>query len=185
MKDRKYNSGLFLIVAIGIGTLMAVPGHAQAQRNTASHVVRLMVAEVAVLGINDPSPLDLVVVPPALKNAFPAGKDRGVRILHYTTVNGAGTTRSISVSSDGSSAVPAGTSLRIVVTGIPEGCGTAASEVTVDGNPKRIITDIPTSATGRGALGAVLQYRFVIEDESSLVGGAKTEMKLVYTITES
>jgi hypothetical protein len=185
MTDRKYMKDLALIMAIGIGTFLAVPGFAESQMNTASHLVRLTVAEAAVLNIDDSSPLDLVVVPTALKNALPGGTDRATRILHYTTVNNAGTTRSIYVSFDGSKAAPPGTSLKIEATSIPDGCGTPAAEVTVDGNPKCIIADIPSCATGTGAQGAVLQYRFIVNDESSLVGGSKSEIAIIFTITES
>jgi hypothetical protein len=184
MNDRKMN-GFLGIAAIIIGLIIAVPEPAESQKNTVSHLVRLTVAEAALLDIDNSSPLDLVVVPPALKNTLPAGEDRGTRILHYTTVNSAGSTRSICVSFGGSSSTPSGTCLKIAAIKVPDGCGKTAGEVTIAGTPKCIITDIPTCATGTGAQGAVLQYRFVIDEKSSVVGGSKAEMTLTYTITES
>ena len=179
------NAGLYGTMIAGFVFLSAVAGHAQAQKNSVSHSVRLSVAEIAVLGMDESSPLDLAVVPPAFKRLFPAGTDRGTRTLRYTTVNSVGSTRSIFVSTANPGDIPEGTSLKIAATYIPAGCGTGASEVTVDANPRGLITDIPSCTTGTGGQGAVLRYRFVIDDESSVVAGSKAEIRIMYTITES
>jgi hypothetical protein len=185
MKNMKSSAGFYGTMIAGFVFLSAVTGHAQAQRNTVSHTVRLSVAEIAVLGMDDSNPLDLTVVPSALRRLVPAGADSATRTLRYTTVNSAGTTRSIFVSTDNPGNIPEGTSLKIAATSVPVGCGVKTSEITLDGQPKSLITDIPSSATGVGGQGAVLQYRFVIDDESSLVAGSKAEITLIYTITES
>jgi hypothetical protein len=185
MTDRKYRKGLLLIMAIGIGAFVAVPGLAESKKNTVSHLVRLVVAETAVLDIDDSSPLDLVLVTFASKNALPAGTDTGTRTLHYTTINKEGITRRIYVSNNSSNVAPSGTSLKIAVKSIPVGCGTPSAEVTVDANPKCIISDIPSCATYSGSQGAVLQYRFVINEESSIIAGSRSEITILYTIMES
>jgi hypothetical protein len=172
-----------IVLAFLTGTALTVCVGAQASNPTVSQKVILRVAPVAVLGLDDSSPLDLTMVPRALGTAASASS-KGRRLLHYTTVNAEGSTRAITVQWGAQDSAPAGISLKIAATSVPNRCGRPAPEVTVSGTPQRLITEIPTCGTGTDALGAILRYRLDVDSDFQVTGGATKEVVVTFTILD-
>jgi hypothetical protein len=176
------------LLSIFLSTFPTSLVHSQSTRNLASHPVRLNVAEVAVLALNDPNPLSLVVVPRSLIGvAFAsreASRSEGSRKLNYTTVNAPGATRAILVQWAAGDSAPPGTSLKIAATHVPDRCGLAAPEVTVGNIPQSLITGIPSCTTDAVAGGAVLRYRLNVDDEMRIVSGAESEVSIIFTLLD-
>ena len=165
-------------------SFLTIPAQAQSIGNVASHQVTLRVAEVAVLSLDDPRPLDLLVAPRSAMGIVSAGRAEGSKTLHYTTVNAAGVTRKVSVQWSAGGSAPAGTALKIRAANVPVGCGLAAPEVTMSGAPQVLITAIPSCATGASDRGASLRYRLAVEDESRLSSGENTSITVVFTLVD-
>jgi hypothetical protein len=184
MKNITHKVNLSVVVAICLWAFLTIPVHAQSTLSMASHRLALRVTEVSQFALNDPRPLDLVVVPRSVTGAAPGGAGEGSRTLRYTTVNVPGATRSISVQWKPGDSAPTGTSLKIAATSVPDRCGLAAPEVTVGSAPQSLITGIPSCTTDAAARGALLRYRLSIEDESLTAGGTKTEVSIIFTILD-
>jgi hypothetical protein len=172
-----------ILLAFLSWTILTVYAGAQASNLAVSHKVILRVAQVAILGLDDSSPLELTMVPRALGTA-PSASSEGRRLLHYTMVNAEGSTRAITVQWGAQDSTPAGTSLKIAVASVPNLCGRPAPEVTVSGTPQRLITEIPSCETGTDALGAVLRYRLDADRDFRVTGGATKEVVVTFTILD-
>lgn len=145
---------------------------------TASHEVVLIVAEVAVVALQNARPLVLQLS--AMSQREATGSNR----LFYTTINASGRTRSITVQWSATDAAPQGVSLHVCATNIPTGFGIATGDVTISSSPMTLIRGIPSCATGTGESGAELRYRAVLDDASRAVEGERCAVTITYTITD-
>lgn len=173
-KDDTSKWGVLLATCLFCSLVMVVPSSAQISQTSVAHVVNLGVREVAMVACSQPDTVRLEV----------DGDRDGTLRLQYTAVNAADARRTILVSWGTGSQAPSGTSLRILVAGIPAGCGQAGIEVMVSDLPVGIITDIPTCTTGRGSSGALVEYRLSLDDASRLVPHEATMATLIFTISE-
>jgi hypothetical protein len=160
-----------------------------AASDTATHDVTMNVNEVVLIDLNNTSTLTLSTTAPANGGEDPTGEiDSTSKLLQYTSLVASGTTRNISVAWSGAldGACPGGTHLEAEAITVPGGCGSAVSSgVTVSGTDQNIITGIGSCATGTGANGAQMEYRFVVDNVSSLVVGDSTSVRLVFTLTDA
>lgn len=144
----------------------------------ASHEVILVIAEVAVVALQDARPLVLHLGGMSPREA--TGSNR----LFYTAVNAAGRTRSIAVQWAAADAAPAGVSLHVRAAMVPAGFGIATGDVTIGSSPTTLIRGIPSCATGTGDGGAELRYRAVLDDPSRAVAGERRTVTITYTISD-
>jgi hypothetical protein len=157
-------SGLFTAIKANAGGGQLVDGHS----------IRLEIQECASVATSGPDNLVLST----------AGDRNGTLLLQYTAVNTAGHYRKILVNWKPGDSAPHGTSLRMLCTSVPAGCGVAGPEVVVSGQPVVIIHDIPSCYTGRGTSGSLVRYQFCIDDASRLLHGETTTVTLVFTISD-
>ena len=157
--------------------------------DTATHDVTMHVNEVVLIDVNNTGTLTLNTTAPANGGEDVTGEtDSTSKLLQYTSLVAASTTRNIQVSWSGAldGACPAGTHLEAEAITVPGGCGSAAAGgVTVSATDQNIITAIPSCATGTGASGAQMEYRFVVDTVSSLVVGDTKSVRLVFTLTDA
>jgi hypothetical protein len=149
-----------------------------------AHAVILSVCEVALLQLQDASPMVLTIDPRTTTALVEDGRTVGTKRLCYTAVNGLGKTRTIMVQWALTDAAPPGASLRIRAISIPAGCGVAAGEVTVSSSPQELIRGIPSCATGTSSGGTTLQYRAVLDDPSRGAAGGRSTVTITYTISD-
>jgi hypothetical protein len=115
----------------------------------------------------------------------PTGSSDTSKILQYTSLVAAGTTRNVTAAWGGADSAPAGTALLLEATSVPGGCGTAAGQITVSDIAQNIITGIGSCATGTGASGAQLQYDLDITAVGSLVVGDSSTVTITFTLTDA
>jgi hypothetical protein len=160
-----------------------------AASDTATHDVTMNVNEIVLIDINNTGALTLSTTAPGNGGEDPTGQtDSTSKLLQYTSLVAGGASRNISVAWSGAldGACPAGTHLEAEAISIPGSCGSAvAGGVTVSGSDQNIITGIGSCATGTGANGAQMEYRFVVDTVSSLVVGDSTSVRLVFTLTDA
>ncbi|MBN2440215.1 MAG: hypothetical protein JXJ04_02685 [Spirochaetales bacterium] len=178
-----------LILSVSICLLSVLCVSTYAASDTATHDVTMNVNEVVLIDVNNTGTLTLNTTAPANGGEDVTGEtDSTSKLLQYTSLVGAGTTRNISVSWSGDldGACPAGTHLEAEAITVPGGCGSAVGGgVTVSAVDQNIITTIGSCATGTGASGAQMEYRFVVDTVSSLVVGDTTSVRLVFTLTDA
>jgi len=179
--------GFITILIVCVLTLLSA--NIFAASDSATHDVTMNVNEVVLIDINDTGTLTLNTTAPANGGEDPTGEtDSTSKLLQYTSLVTSGTTRNIQVSWSGAldGACPAGTHLEAEAITVPGGCGSAvASGVTVSAVDQNIITSIGSCATGTGANGAQMEYRFVVDTVSSLVVSDTTSVRLVFTLTDA
>lgn len=180
--------GLRTILIISLLSVLCV-SVMYAASDTATHDVTMNVNEVVLIDINNTGTLTLNTTAPANGGEDVTGQtDSTSKLLQYTSLVGSGTTRNIQVSWSGAldGACPAGTHLEAEAITVPGGCGSAvAGGVTVSAVDQNIITTIGSCATGTGASGAQMEYRFVVDTVSSLVVGDTKSVRLVFTLTDA
>ena len=160
-----------------------------AASDTATHDIQMDVNEVVLIDINNTGTLTLSTTAPANGGEDVTGEtDSTSKLLQYTSLVASGTTRNIQVSWSGAldGACPAGTHLEAEAITVPGSCGSAvASGVTVSAVDQNIITAIGSCATGTGASGAQMEYRYVVDTVSSLLVGDTNSVRLVFTLTDA
>lgn len=160
-----------------------------AASDTATHDVTMNINEVVLIDVNNTGTLTLNTTAPANGGEDVTGEtDSTSKLLQYTSLVAAATTRNISIAWSGAldGACPAGTHLEAEAITVPGGCGSAvASGVIVSAVDQNIVTSIGSCATGTGASGAQMEYRFVVDTVSSLVVGDTTSVRLVFTLTDA
>jgi hypothetical protein len=178
-----------LITFLTVCLLSVISVSLYAASDSATHDVTMNVNEVVLIDVNNTGTLTLNTTAPANGGEDVTGEiDSTSKLLQYTSLVAAATTRNISVAWSGAldGVCPAGTHLEAEAITVPGGCGSAvASGVTVSGVDQNIITSIPSCATGTGASGAQMEYRFVVDTVSSLVVGDTTSVRLVFTLTDA
>ena len=175
---------LLVAALIAVGAVGAF-----AASDSASHDIVLNVQEIAVIGLNDGSPITLSTSNTIVPGADPssAGDDvNASKLLQYTSVVQRGTTRSISVAL-GTTGVPSGTELTVEATSMPSAAnvGTATGEVVLSAAAGTLITGIGSTATGAGASGVELTYRYRITDVSAIATDDDATVTVVYTLTDA
>jgi hypothetical protein len=179
----------FILLSVSLCLLSVFCVNSFAASDTATHDVTMNVNEVVLIDLNDTGTLTLNTVAPANGGEDVTGEtDNTSKLLQYTSLVAAGTTRNIQVSWSGAldGACPAGTHLEAEANSAPAGCGSVVGGgVTVSGVDQNIITNIGSCATGTGANGAVMEYRLVVDTVSSLVVGDTTSVRLVFTLTDA
>ena len=179
--------GLFRFLVLCLLSVICVSVFAAS--DSATHDVTMNVNEVVLIDINNTGTLTLNTTAPANGGEAVTGEtDSTSKLLQYTSLVGAATTRNIQVSWSGAldGACPAGTHLEAEAITVPGSCGSAvAGGVTVSGVDQNIITTIGSCATGTGASGAQMEYRFEVDTVGSLVVGDTTSVRLVFTLTDA
>jgi hypothetical protein len=176
-------------VLIAIGFIALGAAGAFAASDSASHDIVLDVQEIAVIGLNDASSITL-----STANTIEAGADPSTanddtdasKLLRYTSVVQGGTTRVITVAL-GATGVPAGTQLAVEATNMPGAAnvGSPTGEVVLSSTAANLITGIGSTATGTGANGVELTYRYRITDVSALTTDGDATVTVVYTLTDA
>ena len=178
---------LLTLLAVCLLSVLCVSIYAAS--DSATHDVTMNVNEVVLIDLNNTGTLTLNTTAPANGGEDVTGEtDNTSKLLQYTSLVAAATTRNIQVSWSGAldGACPAGTHLEVEANSVPGGCGSVvASGVTVSAVDQNVITAIGSCATGTGASGAVMEYRFVVDTVSSLVVGDTTSVRLVFTLTDA
>jgi hypothetical protein len=175
----------FTLLVVCLLSVICV-GVMYAATDTATHDVTMNVNEIVLIDLNSTATLTLSTVAPGSGGQDPTGQtDSTSKLLQYTSLVASGTTRNIQASWSGAldAQCPAGTHLELEAITVPGGCGSAVSGgVTLSGTDQNIITAIGSCATGTGANGAQLEYRFVIDTVSSLVVGDSKSVRLVLAV---
>ena len=178
--------GFFTFLVVCLLSVLCVNMYAAS--DTATHDVEMQVSEVVLIDINNTATLTLSVSAPTNGGEDPTGQtDSTSKLLQFTSLVASGT-RNIQVSWSGAldGACPTGTHLEAEAISVPGSCGSAvAGGVTVDATDRNIITGIGSCATGTGANGAQMEYRFVVDTVSSLVVGQTRSVRLVFTLTDA
>ena len=178
-----------------IATLMALAfvvlgaAGAFAATDSASHDIVLDVQEIAVIGLNDASSITLSTAGTIAAGADPstaADDTDSSKLLRYTSVVQSGTTHSITVAL-GATGVPAGTQLAVEATSMPGAAnvGSATGEVILSSTANNLITGIGSTATGTGANGVELTYRYRITDVSAMATDGDATVTVIYTLTDA
>ena len=180
--------GLFTLLVLCLLSVLCVSIYAAS--DTATHDVTMNVNEVVLIDVNNAGTLTLNTTAPANGGENVTGQtDSTSKLLQYTSLVAATTTRSISIewsTTELDGACPAGTHLEAEAITVPGSCGSAVpGGVTVGGSPLAIITAIGSCATGTGASGAQMEYRFVVDTVSSLVVGDTKSVRLLFTLTDA
>jgi hypothetical protein len=163
---------------------MCISGIVFADDSTA-HDVILNVNEVCLIDLNSTATITLNTVAPAAGGMDPTGETDATKLLQYTSLVPSGQSRNITANWGGTDSAPAGTSLRLEVTSVPAGCGTAGAQITMSDTAQSIVTAIGSCATGIGANGAALLYTFSVDDVSQLVVGASETVTVTLTLTDA
>jgi hypothetical protein len=165
-----------------LGIIIARPLSAQSTDNI---TITVTLNEICTIGLNDSLTVTLTISPPAAGGENVLGDSDSSKLLQYTSLVFAGTTRSITVNWGSADSAPAGTSLKAEVTSIPSGCGNSTGEVTVSDIARTLITNIGGCHTGEGANGANLTYTFSVDDISQLHVGDNQTVTLTFTLTDA
>lgn len=165
--------------------MVLVAQFASAATDTATHDVTLQVSEIALIDLNNTAAITLTTNAPGAGGENPLGDTNATKLLQYTSLVGSGLTRNITVEWGGTDAAPAGTSLKLLATSVPAGCGTAAPQVTLSSTPTNLVTTIGSCATGTGASGTELTYTFSIDTVTSLVVGDNKTVTITFTLTDA
>ena len=153
--------------------------------DTAAHDVILNVNEVCLIDLNSTATITLNTTAPAAGGMNPVGDTNNSKLLQYTSLVPSGQTRVITANWDALDAAPAGTSLRLQVTSVPVGSGTAGAQITLSDTAQNIVTAIGSCATGTGVNGAALLYTFSVDTVSSLVVGATSTVTVTFTLSDA
>lgn len=172
-----------VFMMIFTASALALPTRLFADGNSVSHQVNMTVREVGLIGLNNSTPVNLVVSAPSAgeMNAVEAGDSS--KFLQYTLVIASGMTRNITVNWAVGDQAPAGTSLWLVSTGIPGNCGTAAAALALSDTPQNLITGIGSCHTG--ANGVRLQYNLRINKAGNLLSGDSGTATISFTLTDA
>ena len=174
----KYTAAVVIAVLFWAGM-----GRGQAN-HTASHTVRIVVADVAVLGVSGNVNLILEDAPQA--GAAPLQVSDDSALLRYTTTSAPGTARRITAALIGGE-VPGGTLLALEAT--PSGGGTdrgaGGIQVELDHTAQEIITGIGSCATGRSPnQGAQLNYTLKALEPELLSAGSEETLTVLFTLCD-
>jgi len=173
------------IVLLLIAALLTIAATMSfAANDTASHTVTMQVNEVALIDLNNTSNVLLTTTAPTNGGEAVTGTTDSSKLLQYTSLVSAGSTRRITVNWGGSDAAPAGTSLKLEAVSVPASGGSAAGQITVGSTATDLITGIGSVATGTGANGAALTYTFSVDTVTSLVVGASQTVTITFTLTD-
>jgi hypothetical protein len=153
--------------------------------DNAAHDVILNVNEVCLIDLNSTATITLNTIAPAAGGMDPTGDTDASKLLQYTSLVPSGQTRLITANWDALDAAPAGTSLRLVATSVPAGCGSAGAQITLSNLAQNVITGIGSCATGVGANGAALLYTFSVDTVGSLVVGDTSTVTVTFTLSDA
>ena len=177
----KMNNKRVVVLTI---TLMLIGSVAAfALSDTAFHTISLQVNEVVLIDLDDASPMILSTNTPANGGEDVLG-DTDTRLLQYTSLVSAGTTRKITANWGGGDSAPAGTVLKLEATNVQAGCGSADAQITVTAVAQDLVSTIGSCATGIGANGTEITYTCEITDVTALVVGGGTGVTITYTLTD-
>ncbi len=170
-----------------LGLLALTAAAAFAASSSTNHQVQLNVPEVVLIRLDDATTITLNVVAPGVAGNPPTGQTDATKHLRYTAINAGVTRRNIQVNWGGADAAPAGTTLRVQVTGIvPGGAGTAGAQVTISSVAQNIVTAIPSCVTGIAAgNGAALTYTLSVDTPASLLVGDNHLVTVTFTLTDA
>jgi len=175
--DMKYTAAVVIAVLVWAGM-----GRGQAN-HTASHTVRIVVADVAVLDVSGNVNLELEDTPQA--GAAPLQVSDDSALLRYTTTSAPGTARRVTAALiDGE--VPGGTLLALETApsgGADRGAG--GIQVELDYTAQEIITGIGSCATGRSPnQGAQLNYTLKVLEPELLSAGSEETLTVLFTLCD-
>ena len=163
---------------------MFIAGIVFADDSTA-HDVTLNVVDVCLIDLNSTATITLNTIAPAAGGMDPTGDTDNSKLLQYTSLVPSGDHRVITANWGATDAAPAGTSLRLEVTGVPANCGTAGAQITLSDTAQNIITAIGSCATGVGANGAALLYTFSVDNVNNLVVGDTSTVTVTFTLSDA
>jgi hypothetical protein len=166
----------------GIAIVLILSITAVYAADSAAHNVVVQIQNVCKINLNSTSTITLTTVAPAVGGNAVTGQTDSSKLLQYTSAAPTGQTRRITAAWGGSDSAPAGTALRLQVTG---GCGTAGAQITLSSTAQNIVTAIGSCATGTGANGAALTYTFAVTNINNLVVGSSSTVTVTFTLTDA
>ena len=172
-------------LVLGLALVVFSLQFAVAASSTASHDVTLQINEIVLIDLNNTAAITLTTNAPTAGGENPLGDTDATKLLQYTSLVATGLTRKITVAWGGTETAPAGTSLKLVASAIPAGCGTAAPQVTITNGTQDLVTGIGSCATGTGTNGAALTYTFSIDDVTQLVVGDNKTVTITFTLIDA
>ena len=152
--------------------------------DTASHQVDMTVNAVSLIDLDSTATINLVTVAPTNGGEDPVGQTDNSKLLQYTSLIASGTTRRVTTEMSVGTA-PAGTSLRLVASGVSGNCGTPQTELTLSSTAQDLISTIGNCATGTGSNGATLTYTFSVDTVGSLNVTDNSLVTILFTLTDS
>ena len=152
--------------------------------DSTSHDINLEVNEIVAIDLNNTSTLTLSTIAPVNGGEPITGSTDNSKLLQYTSLVSAGTTRNITANLGLGDTVPAGTSLSLEATNVPANCGSSSGQITLSSIAQSIISNIGSCATGIGINGAELTYILQVDDMLSLIVGDNQTVTITFTLTD-
>ena len=152
--------------------------------DNASHDITLNVVDVCIIDLNSTATITLNIVAPAQGGQNPVGETDSSKLLQYTSLTSLGNHRVIAANWAAMDSAPVGTSLRLEVTSVPAGCGTAGAQITLSNTAQFLISSIGSCVTGTGSNGARLLYTFNVDNVSQLVVGDTSTVTVIFTLSD-
>jgi hypothetical protein len=153
--------------------------------DSATHNVVVQIQNVCKINLNSTSTITLTTVAPAVGGNPVTGQSDSSKLLQYTSAAPSGQTRRITAAWGASDSAPAGTALRLQVTSVTSGCGTAGAQITLSSTAQNLVTAIGSCATGTGVNGAALTYAFAITNINNLRVGSSSTVTVTFTFTDA
>lgn len=150
--------------------------------------VEIILPQIALLDIEDGSPVILNQINPTEAGNQPGFESNSIQWINFTSAVSTGTTRNITAAIEGGS-IPSGIALQLTLSaysGTGEGnLGTpTGGAITLTTSPQDIITAIGGAYTGNGTgNGYQIIYSILLSDISLLTSTASTSFDVVYTMT--
>ncbi|MFH1314710.1 MAG: hypothetical protein ABIJ00_16005 [Candidatus Eisenbacteria bacterium] len=154
--------------------------------DTETQALTMNVSPAVVLDVTSAA-ITLEIVAPGSGGADPADDIDNSSYAQYTSILNSGTTRSLTAAWGGVDAAPAGCSLKLEVTSLTSGCGSAvAGGITMTASAQNIVTSIGSCATGTGATdGAQLAYTLSVDTVASLDASDDQSATVTLTLTDA
>ena len=173
-----------MAIATALGTVFIAGTVMAAESGAVTQTMDLNVNEIAVIKVSMVTVPTFTITAPATGGLAPVDDSDDTTYAQYTSVVGAGKTRTITAQM--SAAATVGTQLMLTAT-VPVGKGvTGGEQILTDSTPQTIVTGIGSCATGSGATdGVKLTYSLEVTDVTALVAGEQKTPEITLTLTDA
>jgi len=153
--------------------------------DTENQSITMNIGEACVLDVTSAA-ITLAISAPGTGGATPADATDNTSYGQYTSIVAGSAKRALSAKWGASDVAPAGCSLKLEVTSVTAGCGTAGSQITMTATAQNIVTSIGTCATGTGATdGAQLTYTLTVDNATLLDAAGDKSATVTLTLTDA